>query len=387
MGSDRPRNLNEDTVQGVRRPMADGTPSFSSRPRPSGRGAGIDTPNRFESERIELDPGTLLGDDGEVLPIRTQFFRDDTQSILAWNNSPDIPFRVGCSPYRGCEHGCAYCFARPSHEYLGFNAGIEFETRILIKERAPALLREALSKKSWKPQTIAMSGITDVYQPIERKMQLTRRCLEVFAEFRNPVSIITKNHLVTRDVDLLGELAKSNAVNVAISLTTLDGDLAKKLEPRASTPRRRLAAIQELTAAGVPVSVLTAPLIPGLNDHEVPALLTAAKGAGAVTAHYTVVRLPLSVEPVFSDWLSHHVPMQKEKILGRVREFRDGALYRSDFGERMSGTGAAASQLRSFYEVSARRAGFSPPEEALSIGARSLSAAHFRVPSDQLTLF
>ncbi len=256
-----------------------------------------------------------------------------------------------------------------------------------MKERAPDLLREALSKKSWEPQTVAMSGITDVYQPVERRMQLTRRCLEVFAEFRNPVVLITKNHLITRDADLLGELAKFHAASVAISLTTLDATLAKTLEPRASTPSRRLAAIRELTAAGVPVSVLTAPIIPGLNDHEIPALLAAAREAGAVSAHYTVVRLPLSVEPIFTEWLARHVPGQKEKILGRIREFRSGELHRGKFGERMSGTGSAAEQLRQFYEVSSRRAGFAPHDESLDIGARGLSAEHFRVPSAQMTLW
>ena len=356
-------------------------------PPPPARGAGLNTPNRFSAQRIELEPDALMDDDGEPLPLRTQFFRDAAQSILTRNDSPDIPFRVGCSPYRGCEHGCAYCFARPSHEYLGFSAGIEFESRILVKERAPELLRAELSKKSWRPETVAMSGITDVYQPVERRLQLTRRCLEVFAEFRNPVSLITKNHLITRDADLLGELAGFRAVNVAISLTTLNGELAKKLEPRASSPSRRLAAIRELTAAGVPVSVLTAPIIPGLNDHEIPALLAAAKDAGAVTAHYTVVRLPLAVEPIFTEWLERHVPGQKEKIIGRIREFREGALYRGKFGERMSGTGPAAEQLRQFYEVTSRRAGFAMHAAALDIGARGLSAAHFRVPTTQMTLW
>jgi len=356
-------------------------------PAPPGRGAGINTPNRFDAQRIEIEPSALVDDDGVPLPVRTQFFRDDTQGILTWNDSPDIPFRVGCSPYRGCEHGCAYCFARPYHEYLGFSAGIEFESRILVKDRAPDLLREALAKKSWQPQTVAMSGITDVYQPVERRLQITRRCLQVLAEFRNPVALITKNHLVTRDADLLGELAKFRAASVAISLTTLDPTLAKTLEPRASTPARRLAAIRELTAAGVSVSVLTAPIIPGLNDHEIPTLLAAARAAGAITAHYTVVRLPLSVEPIFSEWLARHAPGQKEKILGRIREFRGGELYRGKFGERMSGTGTAAEQLRQFYEVSSRRAGFPSHDESLDIGARGLSAEHFRIPSAQMTLW
>jgi len=232
-----------------------------------------------------------------------------------------------------------------------------------------------------------MSGITDVYQPVERRMQLTRRCLEVFAEFRNPVGIITKNHLITRDADVLGELAKFRAVSVCISLTTLDGELAKRLEPRASTPSRRLAAIRELTAGGVPVSVLTAPIIPGLNDHEIPALLAAAREAGARTAGYTVVRLPLAVEPIFTEWLERHVPGQKEKILGRIREFREGALYRSEFGKRMRGTGPAAERLRQFYEVASRRAGFPSRDDDVEIGSRGLSTEHFQVPTAQMTLW
>jgi DNA repair photolyase len=356
-------------------------------PAPPGRGAGANTPNRFEAHRIELEPDAMVDDEGEPLPLRTQFFRDDTKSVLVWNDSPDIPFRVGCSPYRGCEHGCAYCFARPSHEYLGFSAGLEFESKIVVKERAAELLREELSKKSWEPQTVAMSGITDVYQPVERRLGLTRRCLEVFSDFRNPVAIITKNHLVTRDADLLGTLARFNAASVAISLTTLDGELAKNLEPRASAPVRRLAAIRELTAAGVPVSVLTAPIIPGLNDHEIPALLAAAAGAGAVSAHYTVVRLPMAVAPIFTEWLGRHAPGQKEKVLGRLRELREGELYRGKFGDRMTGTGPAAERLRQLFEIAARRAGFPSREAQLEIGSRGLSAASFRVPTAQMSLW
>ena len=356
-------------------------------PAPPARGAAFNPANRFSAQRIELEPDALVDDEGQPLPLRTQFFRDDSQSILTWNDSPDIPFRVGCSPYRGCEHGCAYCFARPSHEFLGLSAGLDFESRIVVKERAPELLRAELSKKSWQPQTVAMSGITDVYQPVERRLGITRKCLEVFAAFRNPVSIITKNHLVTRDADLLGELATFDAASVAISLTTLDGELAKVLEPRASTPARRLAAIRELTAAGVRGHVLTAPIIPGLNDHEIPALLAAAADAGAVGAHYTLIRLPLAVEPIFTEWLERHAPGQREKILGRIRELRGGALYRGKFGERMSGTGPAAEQLRQLFEVSARRAGLAEPKGAIQISASGLSAAHFRVPGSQMTLW
>lgn len=365
--------------------------SGSHVPVPPARGAGHNPPNRFEALRIELEPDALVDDDGEPLPLRTQFFQDDTQTILAWNKSPDIPFRVGCSPYRGCEHGCAYCYARPNHEYLGWSAGLDFESRILVKPKAALLLREALSKKNWEPQAIGMSGITDVYQPIERRLRLTRQCLEVFAEFRNPVGIVTKNHLITRDADLLAELAHYQAVSVCISLTTLDPELARTLEPRASSPQRRLAAIRDLTAAGVPVRVLTAPIIPGLNDHEIPALLEAAAEAGAVAAGYTLVRLPLAVEPIFIEWLERHRPGEKEKVLGRIRELRDGALYRSDFGDRMRGTGAAAERLAQFFQVAARRAGLlglhDDAETGVRLTTRELSAAHFRVPRAQLELF
>jgi DNA repair photolyase len=362
---------------------------------PAGRGAGFNPANRFEEQRIELEPDALVDDDGNPIPLKTQFFRDDTQSIIAWNDSPDVGFNAGCSPYRGCEHGCAYCFARPTHEYLGFSAGLEFESRILIKPRAAELLREQFSKKSWEPQVVAMSGITDVYQPIERRFGLTRRCLEVFAEFRNPVAIITKNHLVTRDIDLLSELAKFNAVSVCISLTTLDGDLAKTMEPRASTPNRRLAAIRELTAAGIPVRVLNAPLIPGLTDHEIPALLAAAREAGAIDAGYVLVRLPLAVEPIFCEWLDRARPGEKEKVLGRIRECRGGILYRGKFGERMQGVGAAAERLAQFYAISARRAGFpdetgtmrKPDGSVTRTPLSELSTAHFRVPTAQLSLF
>jgi DNA repair photolyase len=240
-----------------------------------------------------------------------------------------------------------------------------------------------------------MSGITDVYQPIERRFGFTRQCLEVFAEFRNPVAIITKNHLVTRDIDLLSELAKYHAASVCLSLTTLDPDLAKTLEPRASTPNRRLAAIRELSAAGVPVRVLTAPMIPGLTDHEIPALLAAAKEAGAIAAGYTLIRLPLAVEPIFAEWLERNRPGEKEKILGRIKECRGGVLYRGKFGERMQGVGAAAERLAQFYAISARRAGFPDEDSTLRetdgtvmrtpIG--ELSTAHFRVPTPQLSLF
>ncbi|MEA3212457.1 MAG: hypothetical protein QOE70_5514 [Chthoniobacter sp.] len=365
-------------------PIEDPKPMLKS---PPARGSAANLPNRFERLAIELDPEALVDEDGEPIAVRTQFFRDDAQSIIAWNDSPDIPFRAGVSPYRGCEHGCAYCFARPTHEYLGFSAGLDFESKIMIKQRAPELLRREFSKKSWKPQVVAMSGVTDVYQPIERRLGLTRACLAVFAEFRNPVAIITKNHLVTRDLDLLRELAQFHAASVAISLTTLDADLAKVLEPRASSPRRRLAAIEELSAAGVPVRVLTAPIIPGLNDHEIPALLQAAARAGAVGASYTLLRLPWAVAPLFEAWLERHRPGHKDKVLGRIRELRGGKLYDAEFGSRMSGEGPLAAQIKDLFELAKRKAGFSGQAVGMALPIPELSAAAFRVPTNQLSLF
>jgi len=353
---------------------------------PRARGSADNPPNRFEAQWIQLDE-PLRDDDGNLIEPRTMFLRDDTQAILTYNDSPDIMFKVGCSPYRGCEHGCAYCYARPTHEYLGFSAGLDFETRIMVKERAPALLREALSKRSWHPQPVAMSGITDVYQPIERRLGLTRRCLEVFVEFRCPVGIVTKNHLVTRDIDLLRELARFNAVNVSISITTLDAELSKVLEPRASRPSRRLEAVRELSEAGVHVTVLTAPIIPGLNDHEIPALLKAAARAGARGAGYTIVRLPLGVAPLFELWLERHRPGEKEKVLGRIREMRGGKLYKADFGSRMRGEGPLADQIKALFEVSKRKAGFAGDSLAVNNVTSNLSTAHFRRPTAQMELF
>lgn len=358
-----------------------GSTSHGPLPPQPARGAAHNHPNRFERLSVELDPEALVDEDGEPLPpVRTQFLRDDSQSIIAYNDSPDIPFRASVNPYRGCEHGCAYCFARPTHEYLGLSAGLDFESKIVVKERAPELLRKELSSKRWKPQVLAISGVTDCYQPVERRLELTRRCLGVLAEFRNPVAMITKNHLITRDIDYLGELARYQAAAVAISVTTLDGDLAKILEPRASSPQRRLAAIRELKAAGVPVRVMVAPVIPGLNDHEIPQILAAAAEAGATNASYTPLRLPLAVAPLFEDWLDRHRPGHKEKILGRIRDMRGGKLNDANFGSRLSGEGFWAIQLRTIFTVAARKAGFSDESPPLSTAA-------FRVPTDQLSLF
>jgi DNA repair photolyase len=319
------------------------------------RGAGTNPPNRFLHTRRAYDPDIADLDPADEPATRTQFIPDLTQSILSRNDSPDVGFTWSANPYRGCEHGCAYCYARPTHEYLGYNAGIDFESRILVKHRAAELLRAELAKPSWKPDVIALSGVTDCYQPVERKLHITRDCLAVLAEFRNPVTIVTKNALVARDVDILADLAQHRAAAVCISLTTLDPELRTVLEPRASPPAARLLAIRRLADAGVPVGVLCAPLIPAINDHEVPRLLEAAASAGATFASYTVLRLPLAVEPIFLDWLQRHFPDRRDKVLGQLRDFRDGALNRSEFGERMRGTGAAADRLSQLFKVSARR--------------------------------
>ncbi len=335
-------------------------------------------PNRFEPLRLEPDPDWNPEDD--PLP-RTQFFKDHSGSIITWNESPDVGFEASINPYRGCEHGCAYCYARPFHEYLGFSAGLDFETKIMVKENAPELLRRELASPHWKPRVLALSGVTDPYQPVERRLQLTRRCLAVLAECRNPVCIVTKNALVTRDLDLLGELARHRAAAVFISLTTLDAELRRVLEPRTSPPAARLAAIRALDEAAVPVGVLTAPVIPGLTDHEIPALLRAAAQAGARFAGYIVLRLPHAVAPLFEAWLERHAPETKDRVLSRLRALRGGKLYDAAFGERMTGRGIFADQIAHLFDVACRRFG-------LADAAPALSCAAFRRPSTpQLELF
>jgi DNA repair photolyase len=340
-----------------------------------GRGASLNPANRFEPIHYDQD----WGDDERPAP-RTQFFRDTTRSIIATNDSPDVGFEASINPYRGCEHGCIYCFARPFHEYLGLSSGLDFESKIFVKEDAPELLRRELSSPRWQPKFLAMSGVTDPYQPIERRLQLTRRCLQVLAEFRNPVGIVTKNHLVTRDVDLLASLAQFNAAVVYLSITTLDADLAPKLEPRASLPKMRLAAIKTLADAGIPVGVMLAPMIPGLNDHEMPNILAAAAAAGATSAGVIPIRLPFAVKDLFADWLTRHCPDRKENILNRIRSLRGGKLNQADFGTRMHGQGIWAEQLQQMFHVAARRAGLNQREY-------HLSTEHFRRPGGtQLSL-
>jgi len=339
-----------------------------------GRGSSERPTGRFENFRYEPDPGEITGE-------KTQVIFETAKTILAWNDSPDIGFQTSLNPYRGCEHGCAYCYARPTHEYLGYSAGLDFETKLIAKKNAPELLRKELASRSYVPSVIAISGVTDAYQPIERKLELTRRCLEVLAECRNPIAIITKNHLVTRDIDLLRSLAEVNAVTVYISVTSLDAELASKLEPRASRPVRRLAAIRELSEAGIPVGVLMAPVIPGLTEHEISGVLTAAAENGARTAAYVPLRLPFGLDDLFTQWLETHAPLKKDKVLNRVRAMRGGKLNDPNFGSRMRGSGFFAEQMGLLFKAARKKAGLTDREINLSTSA-------FRAPpGPQLELF
>jgi DNA repair photolyase len=331
---------------------------------PAKRGTEANPENRYE--RIHVDADEDFEDDGTP---PTVLYRDATRTALAHNDSPDIGFEYSLNPYRGCEHGCIYCYARPTHEYLGFSAGLDFERRILVKEDAPQRLREAFSSPRWRPQMVSLSGNTDCYQPVERRLQITRRCLEVFCEFRNPVGIVTKSALVTRDADLLQELAAAGAACVMISVTTLDANLARRMEPRAAQPARRLEAIERLSAAGVPTGVLVAPVVPGLNDEEIPSILAAAAGAGARTAGWVLLRLPKPVDGLFDEWLKRNYANRRERVLNRIHECRGGRISDAKFGRRMRGEGVYAEQIATLFRISARRHGLDRPLPDLDTSA------------------
>ncbi len=350
-----------------------------------GRGSSIAPANRFEAvhnepQFDELEPGDELLDTRRV---PTEFLADKTRTIIATNNSPDIGFHYSINAYRGCEHGCAYCYARPSHELLGMNAGLEFESKILVKHDAPALLREELGKPGWRGELIVMSGVTDCYQPAERRYRLTRGLLEVLHEAQQSTGIITKNALVVRDLDLLAPMAEQNLVRVHLSVTTLDAQLARDLEPRTSTPAARLDAIRRLSAVGVPVGVMVAPVIPGLNDHEMPAILAAAAEAGATAAGYVMLRLPHTVRPVFLDWLTTWRPEVKDRVESRIRSIRSGGMYDSEFGIRQRGRGNYAEQIAQSFKVFTKKHGLDRPQSPLD-------TTRFRPPrpaSGQMRLF
>jgi DNA repair photolyase len=347
-----------------------------------GRGTAENPPNRFDRLHVDVDPADAppeLDARGEV-SVPTEYFRDASRTVISHNDSPDIPFTSSLNPYRGCEHGCIYCYARPYHEYLGLSSGLDFETRLFVKTDAPALLRAELMKKSWTPSTLALSGVTDAYQPIERTLEITRGCLTVLAEFKNPVGVITKNALVTRDIDLLAQLAAVQAADVALSITTLDEDLRRVMEPRASTADRRLEAIARLNEAGVPAGVMMAPIIPGLNDHEIPKLLARAAEAGARFAGYTMLRLPHAVAPMFEAWLARHFPDRARKVLDRIRDVRGGRMNDPNFGTRMVGAGPFADLVADVFTKARDRAGIPRRGPRLSTDA-------FQRPTKQPSLF
>jgi DNA repair photolyase len=332
--------------------------SDSKRPLAKGRGSQLNPPNRFgepyyeaDLEYVEHDPDSLT----DLHNLKTEYFPDDSRTIVAENDSPDVGFRYSINPYRGCSHGCSYCYARPTHEYLGLNAGLDFETKIYVKERAPELFREFLAQDSWSPAPIAFSGVTDCYQPAERRYALTRGCLAVARDARQPILIITKNALIVRDLDILKELAIHNLVRVSLSVTTLDAQLARSMEPRTSIPSARLGAMKSLAEAGIPVQVLIAPVIPGLNDNEIPAILAAAKEAGASAAGYVLLRLPWTVAPVFNEWLERTQPTRAKRILSRIMATRDGKMNDPRFGVRMCGVGELADQIAGVFRLFARK--------------------------------
>jgi DNA repair photolyase len=333
-------------------------------------------PNPWASTEVEyLD---------EIPPARLEVLEDHSREVLARNDSPDVCFTWSVNPYRGCMHACAYCYARPTHEYLSMGAGTDFETRIVVKPHAPELLREAFERPRWQGETVVFSGVTDCYQPLEASLRLTRRCLEVCAEYRNPVGIVTKGVLIERDIDVLQTLAREARLWVSISVPFHNEELARAVEPYVATPRRRLLAIERLAAAGISVAVSVAPIIPGLNDEDIAKVLTAAREAGATRAHYTLVRLPGPVKAVFEERLRARLPLRAERVLHRIRETRGGALSDSRFKHRMRGEGLYADTIARLFDTAARKVGMRM--SSVSEAAPTTFQRPTR-PSAQLSLF
>jgi DNA repair photolyase len=327
---------------------------------PTGRGASFNPANRFlkvigepDYEQLQFDEDFLH----ELARPATRYLDDTSLSIISENDSPDIPFRYSLNPYRGCLHGCSYCYARPSHQYLGLSAGLDFETTIFVKRRAPRLFRDWLNRPAYQCEPVMLSGITDCYQPIERKLCLTRACLEVALEARQPVSLITKNALIVRDMDLLSKLAAQDLCKVAISISSLDQSLTRLLEPGCTAPAARMEAVRRLSAAGIPVHVMVAPVVPGLTDTEMTAVLEEAAANGAQSASNILVRLPAEVEPIFLDWLQRARPAEMSRVLSRLRSVRGGQLSQSQFGLRMRGSGEMAEQIAALFRLTRKRCG------------------------------
>jgi DNA repair photolyase len=343
----------------------------------SGRGATTNPAVRFETqEMVPSDDGwgSLEACFAELPPLETVLIRDHSRTVIARNASPDIGFDRSINPYRGCEHGCVYCFARPTHAYLGYSSGLDFETKLLFKPEVATLLEKELRRPSYKPKPITLGSNTDPYQPVERRLKLTRQVLEVLLRFRHPVSIVTKSATILRDLDILGELASHKLVNVFLSVTTLDPALARVMEPRASAPALRLRAVAALTAAGMPTGVLAAPMIPGLNDAELEAILKAAAAAGAARAGYVLLRLPLELRDMFEAWLREHMPERASHVLSLIRQMRGGALNDATFGQRFVGTGPYAELLSRRFDRAARQLG-------LNTAMGALDTTQFCVPA------
>lgn len=334
-------------------PQSSKPESSSGLHRTVGRGAVSNPVNRFEAIHMEDDFEHFSdADDSPLRPkLPTTYLNDQSETIVSENKSPDLGFRFSLNPYRGCSHGCSYCYARPSHEYLGFNTGLDFESKIMVKQNAAALLKKWLARKNWQPEPIMLSGVTDPYQTAERIFKVTRQCLQVAWEARQPMQLITKNALICRDIDLLQMMAAENLVNVTISITSLDQRLIKLMEPRTSSSKARFTAIRQLADAGIPVNINTAPIIPGLNDSEIPALLETAKEHGATSASYILLRLPYSVKEVFLDWVDEFFPEKRSVIESRIRATSKDHLNRNQFGKRMTGEGIYADQIRQAFRL------------------------------------
>ncbi|MCC8410510.1 PA0069 family radical SAM protein [Mucilaginibacter sp. UR6-1] len=319
-----------------------------------GRGAQVNTHNKFLKSKYVLEH--IEGIDEPLLEnTATQLYEESPKKIVSESNSPDLSHMHSINPYQGCEHGCIYCYARNSHEYYGFSAGLDFERKIIVKRNAPELLEQYFNRKNYEPVCIVLSGNTDCYQPIERRLGITRRLLEVFLKYRNPVSFITKNNLILRDMDILAEMAKLNLVHVNVSITSLKEDLRQKLEPRTVTATGRLAVIQKLSQINVPVRVMAAPIIPGLNSNEVPNIIKAAADRGAVSAGFTIVRLNGSIAEIFTDWIEKAFPDRADKVLNMIRACHDGQLNDSNFGRRMSGDGKIAESIHQMFRMACNR--------------------------------
>ena len=351
-----------------------------------GRGASTNVSGRFESEKREdIDDGWGALD--ELPPFKTEVILEKARNIITRNDSPDISFDRSINPYRGCEHGCVYCYARPTHAYLGLSPGLDFETKLFAKDGAAALLERELAVKNYRVQPIAMGANTDPYQPIERQYRITRSILEVLAKYDHPVGIVTKSNLVVRDLDILGPMAEKGLVKVFVSVTTLDRDLARRMEPRAPTPERRLEAIQRLNEAGVPAGVMTAPIIPALNDSEIETILTRAYAAGAREAGYTLLRLPLELRDIFREWLLVNYPDKLKHAMSLIQSTRGGKDYDSTWGRRMAGSGPYAWMIGRRFEIAAKKLGYNEEGRGLRLDLFHPPERGEREAAKQLSLF